>query len=248
MKKLTVTFAGIMLALGSQAQTVVGTTTSNTTVQGISNVTIKSQYVSLDAGSAILLNSPSIQTTGSISTTGSVTAAKGYIQGMDIGNEIINSKDSIVRNNAAIESKKADKTALADETNSRIDGDKQAEQNANTYTDSRLTSQSGSDRGYTDKAVSAERDRAIAAEAELRKETKQVGAMAMAAAGVAGATPVGDKKSAVSMAAGTYSGQSAIAVGITHLINERTKVFGAVSGITSGNGKTGATVGASYSF
>lgn len=307
MKKTIATFLAVSaLALSVQAQTTVGVTTSNTLVQG-SNAQVKGQYVTIDAASAIILKSPSITSSGSISTSSSVTAAKGYIQGMDVGNELINIKDSVVRNAAAsvdrdngikdsltvinnnvsnlgdtvvqnntvtngridvtndalatevtrakgieagLQATKADKVAVAAaisaEENARIAGDIAVLNGAKSYTDSKIVNQSASDRAYTDKAVTGERDRAMAAEAALSKETKQVGAMAMAAAGVAGATPVGDKKTAATVALGSYSGQTAIAVGVSHLIKENTRVFGAFSKVSGG--KTGVTVGASFSF
>lgn len=315
--------AGALSAMSAHAQTTIGVTTSNTLIQG-SNAQVKGQYVTIDAASGIILKSPSITSSGAINTTGSVTAAKGYIQGMDVGNELINAKDSIVRNAAAsvdrdaaltnaltaetadrtagdadldnrkadkttvnaltttvtnnaataaaanaatnaalatevttrtnqvadLDSRKADKSAVAAaitaEENARIAGDVATLNSANRYTDSKIVTQSTSDRAYTDKAVAAESSRAQAAEAALSKETKQVGAMAMAAAGVAGATPAGDKKTAITAAVGGYSGETAIAVGVTRLVKDNTKIFGAFSKVSGG--KTGVTVGASFSF
>lgn len=95
-------------------------------------------------------------------------------------------------------------------------------------------------------AIAAESNRAQQAEAALSRETKQVGAMAMAAAAVAGAVPVGDKKTAVSAAVGGYSGHTAIAVGVTHMVKPNVRTFGAFSKVQGG--KTGVAVGASFSF
>lgn len=155
-------------------------------------------------------------------------------------------RDARIAGDNDLKDRKADKTALQAEEQARIDGDKRTEQASNTYTDARITQQSGADRAYTDKAVGAERERAMAAEAAISKEVKQVGAMAMAAAGVAGATPQGDKQTAVTAAVGAYSGQTAIAVGVTRLVGEGAKIFGAFSKVSGG--KTGVTVGASFSF
>lgn len=153
----------------------------------------------------------------------------------------VTANDTVAKANAA-----ATQTNLNAERDARIEGDKRTEQASNTYTDNRITQQSGADRAYTDKAVGAERERAMAAEAAISKEVKQVGAMAMAAAGVAGATPQGDKQTAVTAAVGAYSGQTAIAVGVTRLVGEGAKIFGAFSKVSGG--KTGVTVGASFSF
>ncbi|KAI9549457.1 hypothetical protein GHT06_001857 [Daphnia sinensis] len=65
------------------------------------------------------------------------------------------------------------------ETQARIDGDANTLTQANTYTDNHIQAQSGADRAYTNQQVGAERERAMAAEAAISKEVKQVGAMAM---------------------------------------------------------------------
>lgn len=94
--------------------------------------------------------------------------------------------------------------------------------------------------------ISSETQRAQAAEAAITMEARQIGAMAMSAAAAAGASPVGDKKSAITAAVGTYGGYSAVTIGAVRMINHRTKMYGSV---TSANGGTvGAAVGVSFSF
>jgi hypothetical protein len=96
MKKSILTLVTITsLSFGAMAQTTVGLTTSNTTVQGLSSVTLKAQHVTIDAPSAIILKTPSIQTAGSFNTTSSVTSAKLYTQGLDVGNSLINLTNSV---------------------------------------------------------------------------------------------------------------------------------------------------------
>jgi hypothetical protein len=95
-------------------------------------------------------------------------------------------------------------------------------------------------------AIAAESTRAQQAEAAISKEVRQVGAMAMAAAAVGAATPVGDKKTAVSVAVGGYSGEAAVAIGVTHMVKPTTRIFGSISSVS--RGKTGVAVGASFSF
>lgn len=184
--------------------------------------------------------------TNTVTTNATTAATATALVQTNLDNEATRAKGV----EAGLQATKADKVAVAAaisaEENARIAGDVAVLNSANNYTDSKIVNQSASDRAYTDKAVTGERDRAMAAEAALSKETKQVGAMAMAAAGVAGATPVGDKKTAATVALGSYSGQTAIAVGVSHLIKENTRVFGAFSKVTGG--KTGVTVGASFSF
>lgn len=170
--------------------------------------------------------------------TNEVTRVDGRIDGVTASVEATNATVAANKATAASESTSKANAALA---------------SANTYTDNQVatvnantTAQVNEARVEAHREVSNERDRAMAAEQALGKEIKQVGAMAMAAAGAAGATPVGDKKTALTTAIGSYSGQSAIAVGVTHLVKENIKAFGSVSSVIGG--KAGVTVGASYSF
>jgi len=98
-------------------------------------------------------------------------------------------------------------------------------------------------------AITNETNRATAAEALLRQETRQVGAMSMAAAAAAGAggsMVTEAKPTSVSVAVGTYSSYGALALGVTHRVRENIRMYGTVSGGTSG--KTGVGVGAAFSF
>lgn len=342
----------------AMAQTTIGVTTSNTLVQG-SNAQVKGQFVTIDAPSAIILKSPSIQTTGAIKTTGSVTAAKIYTGGMDVGNELINAKDSIVRNNAAsIARDNVINDNITAERTARIAGDTDTLNSANAYTDGKVsvlnttiannaltaanataavqtnldvevanrTSEvarvdnrvtavdnrvtkvetktqnitatagvtriqgdafidgnisAGSgivDRGarrgegiYEGKAIANGNDlMSIRQEAmkyagqvgantlsqannytdqrigEVRRETNQVGAMAMAASIVGNVSPAPGKNFALTAGMGSYGGQAALAVGFTHRVAQNVQWTASVS--TVSGGRTGVGAGVSWSF
>ena len=98
-------------------------------------------------------------------------------------------------------------------------------------------------------AISSETSRATAAEALLRQETRQVGAMSMAAsaaAGAGGGLVTKAKPTSVSVAVGYYQGYSALSAGVTHLVTDNVRFYGALTGTQ--DGKKGGAVGASFSF
>jgi hypothetical protein len=143
---------------------------------------------------------------------------------------------------------KADKVDL-DATNATVDANKKAQDNVNFSLQSGITNETNratAAENNLQKQISSESSRAQAAELAITREARQIGAMAMAAAAAAGATPVGDRKTAISAAVGTYAGYSALSIGASHIVNPRTKMFGSVT--SSNGGTTGAAVGVSFSF
>jgi hypothetical protein len=117
---------------------------------------------------------------------------------------------------AVLDARKADKTALTAEATART--------NADT-------------------ALSARIDANAAASL---KASRQSGALAMAVAGMTGAAPTGKGATAISMGVGTFGGETALAVGVSHAVNDAVRIFGSVTKVSSGD--TGAAIGGSYSF
>jgi hypothetical protein len=85
-----------------------------------------------------------------------------------------------------------------------------------------------------------------ASEARSVKASRQSGALAMAVAGMTGAAPTGKGATAISMGVGTFGGETAIAVGVSHAVNDAVRIFGSITQVSGGD--TGAAIGGSYSF
>jgi hypothetical protein len=117
---------------------------------------------------------------------------------------------------AVLDARKADKTALTAEATARA--------NADT-------------------ALSARIDANAAASL---KASRQSGALAMAVAGMTGASPTDHGRTAVSMGVGTFGGETAIAVGVSHAVSNAVRIFGSITQVSGGD--TGAAIGGSYSF
>lgn len=149
------------------------------------------------------------------------------------------------------------RTDLTDETAARIEGDKRAAAEANSYADAgdaRTLNQANaySDAGdrrtlnqansYTDTQIGKVRQEI----AGVRKELNGVGAMAMAASVVGGVSVADGKKNAVTAAVGQYGDSTAIAIGVTRIVAPNARIFGTLSRATGS--RTGAGLGASLSF
>jgi hypothetical protein len=117
---------------------------------------------------------------------------------------------------AVLDARKADKTALTAEATARANADN---------------------------ALSARIDANAAASL---KASRQSGALAMAVAGMTGAAPTGKGATAISMGVGTYGGEKAVAIGVSHAVNNAVRLFGSVTFVPGGD--TGAALGGSYSF
>lgn len=85
-----------------------------------------------------------------------------------------------------------------------------------------------------------------ASEARSIKASRQSGALAMAVAGMTGAAPTGKGATAISMGVGTFGGENALAVGLTHDLSPKVRIFGSVTKVSGGD--TGAALGGSFSF
>jgi hypothetical protein len=85
-----------------------------------------------------------------------------------------------------------------------------------------------------------------ASEARSIKASRQSGALAMAVAGMTGAAPTGKGATAISMGVGTFGGEKAVAIGVSHAVNNAVRLFGSFTFVPGGD--TGAAIGGSYSF
>jgi autotransporter adhesin len=85
-----------------------------------------------------------------------------------------------------------------------------------------------------------------ASEARSITASRQSGALAMAVAGMTGAAPTGKGATAISMGVGTYGGETAVAVGVSHAVTDAVRIFGSFTKVSGGD--TGAALGGSYSF
>jgi hypothetical protein len=117
---------------------------------------------------------------------------------------------------AVLDARKADKTALTAEATARANADA---------------------------ALSARIDANAAASL---KASRQSGALAMAVAGMTGASPTDHGRSAITMGVGTFGGETALAVGVSHAVTDAVRIFGSVTKVSGGD--TGAAIGGSYSF
>jgi hypothetical protein len=90
------------------------------------------------------------------------------------------------------------------------------------------------------------RNQVVASEARTVKVAHQSGALAMAVAGMSGAAPTGNGATAVSMGVGTFGGETALAVGVSHAVTDAVRIFGSITKVSGGD--TGAAIGGSYSF
>jgi len=124
--------------------------------------------------------------------------------------------------------------ALANETTARTDGDLA------------LTARIEAEIAAREASDVAIRNQMVASEARTTKLANQSGALAMAVAGMTGAAPTGKGSTAVSMGVGNYASETAIAVGISHAVNEAVRLSGSVTKISGGD--AGVAIGGSFSF
>jgi hypothetical protein len=122
MKQTLIALASV-IALSAQAQTVVGTTNTNTIVQGASSTTFTSQYTTIKGGSQVTIDAPNTVVQGTMRVTGPINAASINLASphgtLNVANEIVNNKDTVIRNNVAsvdrdtdLDNRKADKTTV----------------------------------------------------------------------------------------------------------------------------------------
>jgi len=258
---------------------------------------VQQQYITINPA----VNASNAATVGDVANT--VRTAKKQAQ--EFTNSKVNAETaSRIAGDADLDSRKADKTAVASEvtrvdgridttngrvtvvegkvvdlrtdlgteTAARIEGDKRAAAEANSYAnagDRRTlidansysdagdaatlnTAQNYADAGdrrtlnqansYTDKQIGKVRQEV----AQVRKEVDAVGAVAMAASVVGGVSVADGKKTAVTAAVGSYGSTTAIAVGVTRIVAPNARVFGTIS--RASGSKTGVGAGASFSF
>jgi hypothetical protein len=192
-------------------------------------------------------------------TVNGVTASKGIHNG---GQKIAGVADGNVdaASDQAVNGSQLHETneALALETSERISGDtanaaaiaaettraKDAEAvlDARKADKTALTAEATA-RANADAALSARIDANAAASL---KASRQSGALAMAVAGMTGASPTDHGRTAITMGVGTFGGETALAVGVSHAVTDAVRIFGSVTKVSGGD--TGAAIGGSYSF
>ena len=139
---------------------------------------------------------------------------------------------------AVLDARKADKTALTAEATARADADAALSARIDAEAAARATADTANANAATAQIA--------ASEARSIKASRQSGALAMAVAGMTGAAPTGKGATAISMGVGTYGGETAIAVGVSHAVNDAVRIFGSITQVSGGD--TGAAIGGSYSF
>jgi hypothetical protein len=134
---------------------------------------------------------------------------------------------------------------LYSEQEARVTGDADAVAQANGYTDSEIEAAKQHTNTIGNNSVSQANAYTDQQVKQVSKEVKEVGAMAMAASVVGSVSPQDGSKTVVTAAVGAYSGETAVAVGVTHQVLPKARLFGAVSRTSS---RTGVAIGASFSF
>jgi autotransporter adhesin len=61
-----------------------------------------------------------------------------------------------------------------------------------------------------------------------------------------GASPTDHGRTAITMGVGTFGGETALAVGVSHAVTDAVRIFGSVTKVSGGD--TGAAIGGSFSF
>lgn len=212
----------------------ISTTNGNVNINGDNgNVLLRGGVLNVN-GNAMIEPNGNIRTVGS-TTTNTLTAYNGARVGggLDVTNSKITRLAAGTAPMDAVNKAQLDNSAV----NTRAA--------AFAYTDARIATTTTAANDYTDLSVGSERDRAMAVEAMLGQEISQVGAMSMAAAAVAGASH-GTGNTSISAAFGFYGGETAIAAGLSHQLDNNVRLFGTVSAVTGGN--VGAALGAGFSF
>ena len=132
----------------------------------------------------------------------------------------------------------ANAAAIAAETTARADADAALSARIDAEAAARATADAAN--------ANAANAQIAASEARSIKASRQSGALAMAVAGMTGAAPTGKGATAISMGVGTYGGETAIAVGVSHAVTDAVRIFGSVTKVSGGD--TGAALGGSFSF
>jgi hypothetical protein len=132
----------------------------------------------------------------------------------------------------------ANATAIASETTARA--------NADAALSARIDAEAAA-RADADAAnANAATAQIAASEARSIKASRQSGALAMAVAGMTGASPTDHGRTAITMGVGTFGGETALAVGVSHAVSNAVRIFGSITQVSGGD--TGAAIGGSYSF
>jgi hypothetical protein len=139
---------------------------------------------------------------------------------------------------AVLDARKADKTALTAEATARADADAALSARIDAEAAARATADAANANAATAQIA--------ASEARSIKASRQSGALAMAVAGMTGASPTDHGRTAISMGVGTFGGETALAVGVSHAVTDAVRIFGSITQVSGGD--TGAAIGGSYSF
>jgi membrane protein involved in colicin uptake len=118
--------------------------------------------------------------------------------------------------------------------------------NADVALSSRITAEATARAAADTANANAATAQIAASEARSITASRQSGALAMAVAGMTGASPTDHGRTAISMGVGTFGGETALAVGVSHAVTDAVRIFGSVTKVSGGD--TGAAIGGSYSF
>jgi hypothetical protein len=132
----------------------------------------------------------------------------------------------------------ANAAAIASETTARA--------NADAALSARIDAEAAARAAADTANANAATAQIAASEARSIKASRQSGALAMAVAGMTGASPTDHGRTAITMGVGTFGGETALAVGVSHAVTDAVRIFGSVTKVSGGD--TGAAIGGSYSF
>jgi hypothetical protein len=178
-------------------------------------------------------------------TVNGVTASKGIHNG---GQKI----SGVADGNVDAASDQAVNGSQLHDTNEALAAEATTRGNADTQIRSELAAEAHT-RADADNALSARIDananaataQIAASEARSIKASHQSSALAMAVAGMTGATPTGNGRAAIKMGLGFYGGEKAVAIGASYAVSNELTVFGS---ITNAGDELGAALGAGLSF
>jgi autotransporter adhesin len=212
------------------------TISTSQAIQTTGTGSINSAYNLTGAGGkfSVAGDTGNVRTNGTLTVNGQTSTKGIYNDGLKItgvGDGLVAAGSQQAVNGGQLNNTNV---ALANETTARTDGDLA------------LTARIEAEIAAREAGDVAIRNQVVASEARTVKVAHQSGALAMAVAGMTGAAPTGKGATAVSMGVGTFGGETAIAVGVSHAVNDAVRIFGSVTKVSGGD--TGAAIGGSYSF
>jgi hypothetical protein len=212
------------------------TISTSQAIQTTGTGSINSAYNLTGAGGkfSVAGDTGNVRTNGTLTVNGQTSTKGIYNDGLKItgvGDGLVAAGSQQAVNGGQLNNTNV---ALANETTARTDGDLA------------LTARIEAEIAAREASDVAIRNQMVASEARTTKLANQSGALAMAVAGMTGAAPTGKGSTAVSMGVGNYASETAIAVGISHAVNEAVRLSGSVTKISGGD--AGVAIGGSFSF